>query len=66
MAPEIWTSSERRYILPRKLADLENPEYLQEIRDKIQKMKNLKILLDAGSITKAEYQSRKSMIFQRI
>jgi hypothetical protein len=66
MAPELWGSSERRLILPQKLEDLENPEYLEEIKDKIKKMKHLRDLLDAGSITLAEYQSRKSLIFQRM
>ena len=66
MAPELWRSGERRCILPQKLEDLENPEYLDEIRTKIKKMKQLKDLLDAGSITVAEYRSKKAQIFIRM
>jgi len=57
MAPELWRSGERRCILPQKLEDLEDPEYLEDIRTKINKMKYLKDLLDAGSITVNEYGS---------
>jgi hypothetical protein len=66
MAPDIWTSSERRFILPQKLEDLENPEYLAEIKEKIRKMKHIKDQFDEGSITKAEYQSKKSQIIMRM
>jgi hypothetical protein len=62
MAPELWRSSERRLILPQKLEDLEKPEYLVEIKEKINKMKRLKDMHDAGSITQAEYLSRKAKI----
>jgi hypothetical protein len=62
LAPELWRSSQRRLILPQKLEDLENPEYLEEIKGKINKMKRLKDMLDAGSVTQAEYLSRKAKI----
>lgn len=62
IAPELWRSSERRFILPQKLEDLEKPEYLEEIKGKVNKMKLLKDMLDAGSITQAEYLSRKAQI----
>ncbi|MCK9564741.1 MAG: SHOCT domain-containing protein [Methanothrix sp.] len=62
MAPELWRSSQRRLILPQKMEDLEKPEYLEEIKGKINKMKRLKDLLDANSITQAEYLSRKAKI----
>jgi hypothetical protein len=55
IAPDLWMSSERRFMLPQKLEDLENPEYLQEMKAKIAKLKQLKELLDAGSISNAEY-----------
>ena len=42
-------------MLPQKLEDLENPEYLLEMKAKIAKLKQLKELLDAGSINKTEY-----------
>ena len=66
MAPELWRSSERRLILPQKLEDLEKPEFLEEIKGKINKMKQLKDMFDAGSITQAEYLSRKAKIFLRM
>ena len=62
MAPELWSSSDRRLILPKKLEDLETPEYLEEIKGKINKMKRIKDMLDAGSITQAEYLSKKAKI----
>lgn len=66
MAPELWGSSERRFILPQRLEDLEKPEYLEEIKGKINKVKMLKDMLDAGSITHSEYLSRKAKILLRI
>ncbi|MCX6677852.1 MAG: SHOCT domain-containing protein [Methanothrix sp.] len=41
---------------------MEKPEYLEEIKEKINEMKRLKDMLDAGSITQAEYLSRKAKI----
>jgi hypothetical protein len=66
MAPELWGSSERRFILPQRLEDLEKPEYLEEIKGKINKVKMLKDMLDAGSITHSEYLSKKARILLRI
>ena len=66
MAPELWGSSERRFILPQRLEDLERPEYLEEIKGKINKVKMLKDMLDAGSITHSEYLSRMAKILLRI
>ena len=66
MAPELWGSSERRFILPQRLEDLEKPEYLEEIKGKINKVKMLKDMLDAGSITHSEYLSKKAKILLRI
>jgi len=66
MAPELWRSGERRCILPQKLADLDDPEYLEDMRAKINKMKCLKDLLDAGSITIAEYETNTAKIFMRM
>lgn len=66
MVPEIWTSSERRFILPQKLEDLENPEYLAEIKEKIRRMKHIKDQFDEGLITKAEYHSKNSQIIMRM
>jgi len=65
LAPEIWSSSDRRLILPQRLEDLENPEYLDEIRAKIAKMRKLKDMLDCGRISQAEYMSCKASILLR-
>jgi hypothetical protein len=48
------------------LEDLESPDYLEDIRTKIKKMKYLKDMLDAGSITIAEYNFKTSQIFIRM
>jgi len=55
IAPDLWMSSERRFMLPKKLEDLEKPEYLLEMKAKIGKLTQLKDLLDAGSISNAKY-----------
>jgi hypothetical protein len=55
IAPDLWMSSERRFMLPQKLEDLEKPEYLLEMKAKIGKLKQLKDLLDADSISNAKY-----------
>ncbi len=62
IAPDLWGSSERRFMLPQKLEDLEKPEYLLEIKAKIGKLKWLKNMLDAGSISNAEYVSLRNKI----
>jgi len=62
LAPELWGSGQRSLILPKELGDLEKPEYLEQIKGKIKKMKQLKEMLDAGLITKAQYLSRKAKI----
>ena len=55
--------SERRLILPKTLGDLEKPECLAEMHDRIQKLKQGKDLLDSGKITPMEYSTRKEEIF---
>jgi hypothetical protein len=65
IAPDLWRSSERRFMLPQKLEDLENPEYLLEMKAKIGKLKQLKDLLDAGSISNAEYMFLRDKILLR-
>ncbi len=62
MAPEMLECSERRLILPRKLGDLDKPEFLEGIKERIQKLKHAKDMLDAGIILQAEYDSRKAEI----
>ncbi len=65
IAPDLWRSSERRFMLPQKLEDLEKPEYLLEMKAKIGKLKQLKDLLDAGSISNAEYMFLRDKILLR-
>ncbi len=66
IAPDLWRSSERRFMLPQKLEDLEKPEYLLEMKAKIGKLKQLKDLLDAGSISDAEYMFQRDKILLRV
>ncbi len=66
IAPDLWISSERRFILPQRMEDLEKPEYLMEIKEKIQKLKRLKDMLDAGSITNTEYISLRDKILLKV
>lgn len=62
LAPELWRSSQRSLILPKKLGDLEDPRYLEQIKGKINKMKLLNDMLEAGLITQAQYLTRKDTI----
>ena len=66
IAPDLWRSNERRFILPQRLEDLEDPEYLMEIEEKIQKLKRLKDMLDAGSITDTEYMSLRDKVLLKV
>ena len=66
IAPDLWMSSERRLMLPQKLEDLEKPEYLQKMKAKIGKLKQLKDLLDAGSINKTEYMFLRDKILLKV
>ena len=65
IAPDLWSSSERRFMLPQKLEDLEKPEYLLEMKAKIGKLTQLKDLLDAGSISDAKYIFLRNKILLR-
>jgi len=62
LAPELWRSGERSLILPKKLGDLEDPKYLEQIKGKINKMKLLNDMLEAGLINQAQYISKKDKI----
>jgi hypothetical protein len=62
LAPELWGSGRRSLILPKELGDLEKPEYLEQVKGKIEKIKQLHDMLEAGSITQAQYLSRKAKI----
>ena len=62
LAPELWGPDRRSLILPKELGDLEKPEYLEQIKRKIKKIKQLHDMLEADSITQAQYLSRKDKI----
>jgi hypothetical protein len=66
LAPELWISGQRNLILPKKLGDLEKPEYLEQIKGKIKKIKLLHDMLDQGLITQSQYLSRKARILSGI
>lgn len=66
VAPDLWISSERRFILPQRLEDLEKPEYLMEMKEKIQRLKRLKDMLDSGSITDKEYMSLRDTVILKV
>jgi hypothetical protein len=63
LAPEFWGSGQRSLILPKELGDLEKPEYLEQINEKVKEIKLLHDMLDSGQITPAQYLSRKAIIF---
>jgi len=62
LAPELRRSGQHNLILPKELGDLEKTEYLEQIKGKIKKIKQLHDMLDAGLITQAQYLSRKAKI----
>ena len=66
LAPELWVSGQRSLILPKELGDLEKPEYLEQIKGKIKKMKHLNDMLDSGLITQAQYQSGKAQVLSEM
>lgn len=63
LAPELWVSGQRSLILPKELGDLEKPEYLEQINQKVKEIMQLHDMLDAGMITRSQYQSRKARVF---
>lgn len=66
VAPDIWGSRERSLILPQKMEDLERPEFLNGIREKIRSLEELKEMLDSGSISREDYSSIKIEILSRV
>ncbi|MDD2836928.1 MAG: hypothetical protein PHY05_12375 [Methanothrix sp.] len=66
LAPELWGSGQRSLLLPRELGDLVRPEYLEQIKGKIKKMKQLHDLFDAGLLTRDQYLSRKGNIISEM
>jgi hypothetical protein len=65
VAPDVWESRDLSGILPQRMGDLEKPEFLDVMRDKIQKLDELKEKLERGSISRLEYNSMKIKILSR-
>ena len=66
IAPDLWESRERSLVLPREMGDLENPEFLNKIREKIQALKETKEMMDKGSISQEDYSHIKIEILSRV
>ncbi len=66
VAPEVWESSERNLILPQELGDLERPEIMNGLREKIRGLRELKQMLDRDSITREDYSHKKIEVLSRI
>ena len=60
ISPDASIYSERILVLPRSLGDLDKPECLEEVKEKIEKLKLLKQMLNAGLISQMEYESLKT------
>lgn len=65
VAPDVWESRDLGGILPQRMGDLEKPEILNGIREKIQKLDELKEMLEKGSISQHDYSSMKIDILSR-
>jgi len=65
VAPDVWESRDLSGILPQRMGDLEKPEFLSGMRDKIQKLNELKEMLERGSISRLEYNSMKIDVLSR-
>lgn len=59
MAPDIWEDKKRCLILPQKLGDLEKLEYLDGLRNVINKLSTILDMLNATLISETEYESKK-------
>lgn len=66
VAPDVWVSMERSLILPQKMGDLEEPEFLNNMRAKIRALEELKEMLDKGSISQEDYSSIRIEILSRV
>jgi hypothetical protein len=60
--PDTSIDRERILVLPRNLGDLEKPECIAEMKEKIEKLKLLKQMLNSGLISWVEYESLKTEI----
>jgi hypothetical protein len=60
--PDIWESRERSLILPQRLGDLEKPEVLSQMKNKILQLNKLEEMLVQGSINQKDYPSMRIQI----
>ena len=65
VAPDVWESRDLSEILPQRMGDLEKPEFLNRMKGKIQKLEELKEMVERGSISKQEYNSMKIDVLLR-
>ena len=65
VAPDVWESGDLSEILPQRMGDLEKPEFLNRMKDEIQKFEELKEMRERGSISKQEYNSMKIDVLLR-
>ena len=65
VALDVWESRDLSGILPQQMGDLEKPEFLNRMKDKIQKLDELKQMLERGSVSQQEYGSLKDEILSR-
>ena len=65
VAPDVWESRDLSGILPQRMGDLENPEFLDGMKEKIQRLDELKQMLERGSVSQQEYGSLKDEILSR-
>jgi hypothetical protein len=66
IAPDVWRSSERSLILPQELGDLETPEIMDGLCEKIRGLRELNEMLDRGFITREDYSYKKIEILSRV
>ena len=62
IAPDVWQSSKRCLILPQTLGDFNKPEYAENMQDMIHKLNEYTCMLNAGLMSEAEYESKKTEI----
>ena len=65
VAPDVWESRDLSGILPQRMGDLEKPEFLDGMKEKIQRLDELKQMLERGSVSQQEYGSLKDEILSR-
>jgi hypothetical protein len=65
MTPDALGYSELQLILPKRLGDLEKPESLEQLNERIERIKQARDMLAEGLITSAEYSIVKANILSQ-